>query len=93
LLSLYIVLFFGIDNAFALQHQSNNQTQFLSSIKIAKDGSHGADLFVDPKTNEIYIAYIQTHNNSNNLFYTKSINDNQNFTKPVKINDKVGDVM
>jgi hypothetical protein len=65
----------------------------LPPIKIAKGGAHGADLFVDPKTNAIYITYIQTQKGSTNLFFTKSINENQNFTKPVRINDKLGDVM
>lgn len=61
LFSLSIALSFGFANILSLppsHAKSDNQTQFLSPIKIASKGAHGADLFVDPKINEIYIAYI-----------------------------------
>ncbi len=88
-----IVLILGLGNLSNAQGQLSNQTQFLPPIKIAKNGAHGADLFIDPKTNYIYIAYIQTQNKSTNLYFTKSIDNGQNFSKPIRVNDKTNDVM
>lgn len=94
-LSVFVLIFLvGVISSTSVSYsQTTNETPDLSSIKIAGNGSHGADLFVDPSTNEIYVTYIQTQNDTSNLFFTKSTNDSQNFTVPVRVNDKVGDVM
>ena len=70
-----------------------NTSQNLSVVEVAGNGSHGADLFIDPKTNQLFVTYIKTQNESTDLFFTKPINQNNSFSPPVRVNDKVGDVM
>lgn len=68
-------------------------TQNLSVIEVGGNGSHGADLFVDPNTNQLFVTYIKTQNESSDLFFTKSIDKNYTLSTPVRVNDKLGDVM
>lgn len=76
-----------------IQAQEDQSNSTYDTVEIAKNGSHGADLFIDPKTNQIYITYIKTQNNNSDLYFTKSIDGNYTFSNPVRVNDKIGDVM
>ena len=69
------------------------KTNFSAPITVADNGAHGAALTINPHSNEIYIAYIQTDGNITNLYFTKSADSGQTFTDPVQVNDKTGDVM
>jgi hypothetical protein len=86
-------LSFEVNQPISSQAQIINNTSNLTSIKIAGNGSHGADLFVDPNSNEIYVTYIKTQNESSDLFFTKTIDENFTLSAPVRVNDKIGDVM
>jgi hypothetical protein len=92
-LSFVMMLFLGTSHLSNSVAQQTNNTANSVSLLVAGNGSHGADLFVDPKTNQIYITYIKTQNDSSDLFFTKTIDENYTLSKPVRINDKVGDVM
>ena len=59
-----MILCFGPRYISNSQAQLTNKTQDSISIQVAGNGSHGADLFVDPDTNQIYATYIKTQNES-----------------------------
>lgn len=76
-----------------LQAQKGESNSIYNTIEIARNGSHGADIFIDPKTNHVYVAYIKTQNGSSDLYFTKSTDANHTFSNAVRVNDKIGDVM
>jgi hypothetical protein len=107
LISSSLILFLGSSFVLISHAQTSNETQvsplinvtmstlqFNPSIKVAGNGSHGADMYIDPKTDKVYVTYINTQNDESNLFFVKSLDNSTNsFTKPIRINDKPGDVM
>lgn len=100
LLSTYfiLILFIGGSQMYQTfaqqqQQQTNDTTNIYVSLIVDGDGSHGADLFVDPNTNQIYVTYIKTENDSSDLYFTKTIDENFTLSEPVRVNDKPGDVM
>lgn len=88
-----LLLSFGICQFSTLYAQDSGSNSNYRTVKVAKNGSHGADIFIDPKTNRVYITYIKTQNNGSDLYFTKSIDENYTFSNPIRVNDKMGDVM
>jgi hypothetical protein len=57
-----VILCFGLSQTSNSHPKTTNKTQHLVSIQVAGSGSQGGDLFVDPQTNQMYVAYIKTQN-------------------------------
>jgi len=57
-----MILYFGLSQTSNSHAQTTNKTQESVSTQVAASGSQGADLFVDPQTNQIYSTNIKTQN-------------------------------
>jgi len=86
-------LYFGSTQVTNLLAQQSDLTNASSTIEITRNGSHGPDLAIDPKANQIYITYIKTQNDTSDLYFIRSLDENYTFSNPIRVNDKIGDVM
>ncbi|MDN5866183.1 MAG: glycoside hydrolase [Candidatus Nitrosocosmicus sp.] len=93
-MSFLFLSFSATDQSFVIQAQPTRNLSNFTSIEVAGNGSHSADLIVDPKTNQIYVTYVKTQNDTSNLYFTKSVGNEtfDTFTDPVRVNDKIGEV-
>ena len=57
-----MILCFGQSQTSNSHPKTTNKTQDSVSIQVADSGSQGADLFVNPQTDQIYITNIKTQN-------------------------------
>ena len=57
-----MILCFGQSQTSNSHPKTTNKTQDSVSIQVAESGRIGADLFVNPQTDQIYITYIKTQN-------------------------------
>jgi len=57
-----MILCIGLSQSSNPQAQFTNKIQQSVSIHVTDSGSQGADLFVDPQTNQIYSTNIKTQN-------------------------------
>ena len=57
-----MILCFGQGQTSNSHPKTTNKTQDSVSIQVADSGSQGADLFVDPQTDQIYVTNIKTQN-------------------------------
>ncbi|WP_148685909.1 sialidase family protein [Candidatus Nitrosocosmicus hydrocola] len=52
---------------------------------------HNPSVAVNPNSGELFAVYTLTENNSTNIYITKSQDNGNSFSIPVRINDKIGD--
>jgi hypothetical protein len=59
-----MILCLGLSQTSNSHIQTTNNTRDLVSIQAANNGSHGADLFVNPLSNQIYVTIMKTQNDT-----------------------------
>ena len=80
------------DNTSAINMMKTNLTNFFSNINyIGIYNATSPAVAIDPNDGAIHLSFTRTENNVTNIYMTKSYDDGNSFSKPVRINQVVGD--